>query len=56
MKKFGPFGLEMPGLGYVKQAPESKYRFNGKELQDENNLSMLDFGARMYDPQIVHSI
>ncbi len=47
-----PFGLEMPGLGYVKQAPESKYRFNGKELQDENNLSMLDFGARMYDPQI----
>ena len=47
-----PFGLEMPGLGYVKQAPESKYRFNGKELQDNNNLTMLDFGARFYDPQI----
>lgn len=29
-----------------------KYKFNGKELQDELGLNMYDFGARNYDPAL----
>src|SRR5690554_5621461 len=46
-----PFGLkhkgynELPGEGY-------KYKYNGKELQDELGLNMYDYGARNYDPAL----
>lgn len=29
-----------------------KYKYNGKELQDELNLNLYDYGARNYDPAI----
>ena len=47
-----PFGMEMPGTGVVANGPESKYKYNGKELQDEHGLDWYDYGARMYDPQL----
>lgn len=31
---------------------DNRYRFNGKEKQVVGNIGWLDFGARMYDPEI----
>lgn len=44
-----PFGLKHEG--YIYTAPtDNKYKFNGKELQDELGLNMYDYGSRLYDP------
>jgi RHS repeat-associated protein len=47
-----PFGLEMPELSYVGGSGETKYKYNGKEMQDAFDLNWIDYGARFYDPQI----
>ena len=52
---FYPFGLQHKG--YVYQNPHGdpkaeKYKYNGKELQDELQLGWYDYGARNYDPAI----
>lgn len=46
-----PFGFKHQG--YNDYLPSTnKYKYNGKELQDELGLNMYDFGARNYDPAI----
>ncbi|TDO67853.1 RHS repeat-associated protein, partial [Flavobacterium chryseum] len=46
-----PFGLKHKGYNdYV--ATNNKYKYNGKELQDELGLNMYDYGARNYDPAL----
>jgi RHS repeat-associated protein len=43
-----PFGLSIQKIPLA--GTENKYQYNGKEKQDE--LKMLDYGARFYDPVI----
>ncbi|WP_281234911.1 DUF6443 domain-containing protein [Flavobacterium gelatinilyticum] len=47
-----PFGLKQEGYNTVKTGVENKYKYNGKELQDELSLNMYDMDARQYDPAI----
>jgi len=47
-----PFGLKHQGYNSDNKQPNYKYKYNGKELQDELGLNMYDYGARNYDPAI----
>jgi RHS repeat-associated protein len=46
-----PFGLKHEGYN-LNPASDYKYKYNGKELQDELGLGMYDYGARNYDPAL----
>jgi RHS repeat-associated protein len=46
-----PFGNSFNS--YVRENTlEQQFRFNGKETQDELGINWLDYGARMYDPDL----
>ena len=45
-----PFGLKQKVAGEAIFNSSYKYKYNGKEFQDELGLNMYDYGARNYDP------
>ncbi|MCD0465217.1 DUF6443 domain-containing protein [Flavobacterium sp. ENC] len=49
-----PFGLAHKGYNSLVTSsnPGQKYKYNGKELQDEFGLGFYDYGARNYDPAL----
>lgn len=47
-----PFGMNFTGVNGSVANPVNKYKYNGKELQDDHNLNWYDYGWRMYDPTI----
>jgi RHS repeat-associated protein len=46
-----PSGLELNQVSATSRLPY-KYKYNGKELQDELDLNVYDYGKRNYDPAI----
>ncbi|MNX69830.1 RHS Repeat protein [compost metagenome] len=52
-----PYGQKQKGYNFVTNYGKGnsvgqKYKYNGKELQDELGLNFYDYGARNYDPAL----
>ena len=47
-----PFGLAFNSWQRSTTAKENRFKYNGKELVDDLNLGIYDFGVRFYDPSI----
>ena len=47
-----PFGMNHLGPWYETVAPENKYLYNGKELNGDYDIKLMDYGARWYDGAI----
>ncbi|HBK88645.1 MAG: RHS repeat-associated core domain-containing protein [Cyclobacteriaceae bacterium] len=51
VEDYYPFGLTFNSYQRDSSMPD-QYLYNGKELQDELSLGWLDYGARMYMPEL----
>ena len=53
VSEYYPFGLAINPLAYNRNAVnKNDYLYNGKELQDDFGLGWMDYGARMYQPEL----
>ncbi|WP_314511907.1 RHS repeat-associated core domain-containing protein [Xanthocytophaga agilis] len=48
---YDPWGLNLAGIE-TQGNPNDKFQYNGKEKQEEFGLDWIDYGARMYNPQL----
>jgi RHS repeat-associated protein len=51
MEDYYPFGLAFNSYSRENSTPQD-YKYNGKEEQTELSLGWLDYGARMYQPEL----
>ena len=51
-KNYYPFGLEHKGYNNVVNGTEHKWKYQGKEHEEELGLNTYDFGARNYMPDL----
>lgn len=49
---YSPFGMELVGEWQNSNKQDFNYLYNGKELHKDFGFSMLNYGARFYDPSI----
>ena len=47
-----PFGLQLQGPWNSNLGTDTKYTYNGKELNEDFGLNWLDYSKRWYDPAI----
>ena len=47
-----PFGMNQNGNWYATITPDNKYLYNGKELNEDWDINLYEYGARWYDPAI----
>ena len=52
VEHYYPFGMSFSGLSTPQVGPQHKFKYNGKELEDEFELNLYDFSARLYDPAL----
>ena len=50
-KHYYPFGMAMEGP-WMQSGVNNKYQYNGKELNEEFGLDLMDYGARWYDAAV----
>jgi RHS repeat-associated protein len=51
VNSYYPFGMNINGLTSSETiSTKNKYLYNGKEMQGDFGMNMLDYGARFYDP------
>lgn len=49
---FYPFGMNMEGEWVQTYGKENKYQYNGKELDSDLGVDLMNYGARFYDAAI----
>jgi RHS repeat-associated protein len=46
---YGGFGDDLPTLKYINSSKINKFNFNGKEVENDFNIALMDYKNRFYD-------